>query len=532
MHDRPLHTALAALADDAARLLSDALCAGAEVPFELVDEGKRGAPLYCYRPRTDRFIGDRLADLDRLPHYAAAISSLERQPGLEAYLRRCGHAPGSEGIGSLEEPRERAEAVLHAFLLQLFDGATDFGAVDRARFKQSYLDLESILFGGRTLTRVVVELEGLVLESSEVHLAGGLSLVRAETVTELPEEIDPTIVDVVALHRDQRGSDEGSALEDAASALRQLQSALRLWDPAAPALAPVAYLQTDGGAWLPVALAVGVRRSAGAIVLGHDDEDPFRAFCSLVGRRAPRGGTLAWALRRFELGVERASALEALSDFLLAGRSLLEPEGPQSELLGERLAAICAPAGAERDGLADRIDAAAALERSVMHGSARAEPDVVVLVDELGDCLRAVLRDVLCGHLDPDVRSLADRLVSEAEPEEEPEPVAVEDTDELELLAEPEPEPEPAAEPEEWPEREPEPAAEVDDWRQREPEPAAEPGAWHEIEAEPEPEPVGTWDEAMPRIEPRAEVDTGRAAAWRAAGVQPMPGTAAWTSIE
>jgi hypothetical protein len=43
----------------------------------------------------------------------------------------------------------------------------------------------------------------------------------------------------------------------------------------------------------------------------------------------------------------------------------------------------------------------------------RAEPPVEAIVNELGGCLRAVLRDVLCGHLDPDVRRLADEVLAE-----------------------------------------------------------------------------------------------------------------------
>ena len=71
-------------------------------------------------------------------------------------------------------------------------------------------------------------------------------------------------------------------------------------------------------------------------------EDELRAFCSLIARRTPRSGELAWALRRFELACERPSPSEALTDVLLALRALLEPEGPQSGRLAGRVAALCA----------------------------------------------------------------------------------------------------------------------------------------------------------------------------------------------
>jgi hypothetical protein len=37
-------------------------------------------------------------------------------------------------------------------------------------------------------------------------------------------------------------------------------------------------------------------------------------------------------------------------------------------------------------------------------------------VTSLGACLRAILRDVLCGHLDPDLRRVADALLADAAP--------------------------------------------------------------------------------------------------------------------
>ena len=44
-------------------------------------------------------------------------------------------------------------------------------------------------------------------------------------------------------------------------------------------------------------------------------------------------------------------------------------------------------------------------------GHVRPEPEVEALVAELGGNLRAVLRDVLCGHLDPDLRRVADEML-------------------------------------------------------------------------------------------------------------------------
>ncbi|MGZ4313630.1 MAG: hypothetical protein ACXVR1_16150, partial [Solirubrobacteraceae bacterium] len=144
-------------------------------------------------------------------------------------------------------------------------------------------------------------------------------------------------------------------------------------------------------------------------------EDELRAFCRLLARRDPHP-ELAWALARFEMGCERPSPLQALTDYLLALRALLEPEGPASGRLATRLAVICARPE-ERGALAERTARAVALERSVIGGLAAGgddpgRPDA--LIDEIAENLRAILRDALCGHLDSDLVSVADDLLAEA----------------------------------------------------------------------------------------------------------------------
>ncbi|MGH2949320.1 MAG: hypothetical protein ACRDPC_24210, partial [Solirubrobacteraceae bacterium] len=201
------------------------------------------------------------------------------------------------------------------------------------------------------------------------------------------------------------------ALEDAGRRLRRLQTALRLWDDAEPSLGGTAWARTDGGPWMAVPLATGVRREAGDCLLGAEEEDPLRAFCALVARRTPRAGELAWALRRFELGCERASAVEALTDWLLAARAVLaDPGVPGYDGMVERLAAICA-APQDRALVERRMDEAISLERAAIAGHVRPEPQVEELIAELGGNLRAVLRDVLCGHLDPQLRRVADEML-------------------------------------------------------------------------------------------------------------------------
>jgi hypothetical protein len=407
MHNRALHDSLAAFVEEAARQLADEVSGGAEVPFELMEANpptRSSAPLYCYRPLTGRFIGERIGVLGRLPSYLAAVQGLALLPDLPGYLQVRGKRPPGP------DSRSQADAALQAFLTAVWTESTDF-AFEHERFEAAFGELEEAAYGDRTLAVVLASVEGLVLESDEVPLGDGLALVRSETLRDVPEELRQDDMGTVAVLALDSAPGDGRALENAGRRLRRLQTALRLWDDAEPSLGPAAYARTDGGAWTAVPLATGVRRDAGDCLLGAEDEDPLRAFCSLVARRTPRAGELAWALRRFELGCERAFAVEALTDWLLAGRALLADAGtPGYDGMAERLAAICATPEA-RPALEHRLDEAIRLERAAIAGHVRPDPEVEDLIADLGGNLRAILRDVLCGHLDPQLRRVADDLL-------------------------------------------------------------------------------------------------------------------------
>jgi hypothetical protein len=330
-------------------------------------------------------------------------------PDLPSYLRARGRRPPGS------DPRSQAEAALQAFLTAMWTDATDF-AFDPQRFAVAYAELEDSAYTGCALSVVVTPVDGLVIESDEVPLGEGLTLVRGVTLQDAPPELRGDEFATVAVLALEQGAGEGPSLEQAGRRLRRLQTALRLWDDAEPALGPTAWARTDGAPWLAIPLATGLRRTTGDCLLTPDDEDPLRAFCSLVARRTPRSGELAWALRRFELGCERGTPLEALTDWLLCARALLaEPDAVGYERLCERMAAICATPD-ERPDLVAGLHRAIAMERAVVAGIVRPEPAIEALVVSLGACLRAILRDVLCGHLDPDLRRVADALLADVAP--------------------------------------------------------------------------------------------------------------------
>jgi hypothetical protein len=412
MHNRALHDSLAAFVEEAAWQLAEEVSGGAEVPFELIEQGRASAPMYCYRPLTGRFIGERIGVLARLPSYPAAAQGLGTLPDLPAYLISRGRrTPGPDR-------RSQVDAALQCFLTAVWAEATEFG-FDPNRFAAAYAELEATAYDGCTLSVILAPVEGLVIESDELALGDGLALVRAGTLDDAPGDLGEDEMATVAVLALEGAPGDDRALEGAGRRLRRLQTALRLWDDAEPALGPTAWARTDGSAWWTVPLATGFRRPQDDCLVPAEEEDALRAFCSLVSRRTPRAGELAWSLRRFELGCERAGAVEALTDWLLAGRALLaDPDQPGYAGMAERMAAICA-APDDRVSVERDLRDAISLERAAVAGHVRSEPDVEALISGLGANLRAMLRDVLCGHLDPSLRSLADELLSQ-QPQPEP----------------------------------------------------------------------------------------------------------------
>src|SRR3954467_11499630 len=179
MHNRALHDSLAAFVEEAAWQLAEEISGGAEVPFELIEQGRASAPLYCYRPLTGRFLADRSTELAKLPSYAPAVHGLTALPDVPAYLKVRGRRTPSP------DARNQADAALQAFLTAVWVESTDF-AFDRDRFDAAFAELEESAYGNRTLSVVLAPVEGLVLESDEVPLGDGLALVRAETRHAVP----------------------------------------------------------------------------------------------------------------------------------------------------------------------------------------------------------------------------------------------------------------------------------------------------------------------------------------------------------
>lgn len=420
MRDPSLHDLLRAFTEDTAAALADERAGGADIPFEVVDaaEGRRGGPpLYCYRDKTDEFIEHRMGLLSGLASYPPAARALASRERAGSYL-------SMRGVARVpEEPRDRADTVLLTFLARVFAGSSDF-AFDADRFRTAYGELEKALLAGRAVATIVIPLVGLALEDRtwKLELGDGLSLVRGDRLEDAPPEAvwdahdEPHVLAVVTSTRERSDAIPWS---EAQRLFTRLLTATRLFERGTYGLGPLAWGRIDFGTWRPEALGAPVSSSGVTTLLPAEHEDEFRGFFNLMARRLPAvaqgsfaSPEMAWALDRFEMGCERADPLQALSDYLLALRALLEPEGPASGQLSQRLALICARPE-ERARLAERVAIAITLERSAITGMAAADDYSAQLVGEIGEHLRALLRDALCGHLKADLVRVAEAVLAD-----------------------------------------------------------------------------------------------------------------------
>ncbi len=409
MPERHLHAVVDAIAAAGSEALARRAAEGAAVPFDLIEapSATGGAPLFSYKPRTRDFVEEHADALRHLSAWPSAVNVLAAYDGLGDYLQ----ARGERRVPI--DARERADLVLRVLLAEMHAETGDFLHTP-ARSAACADDLARCLLAGRVEGTVVVPLLGVRLAEDRLELGDGMALVRDDAVEGLPREARSplpgrpgTLVVVTTLE----DAGQSATLARAKPRLRALLTALRLYDEAAPALAPVAWSRVRGDGWASHPFIGTCARATGTLELSADQGDAIRAFCALVADRAPRLGSAGWAMRRFELACERPDHGEGLTDVLLGLRAMLDPER-EPGILADRLAALCAPP-AEWDELREDVRAAERLERDLIAGRDCDGRAVRQLALALRSDLRALLRDISCGHLPDELMPVADRILGE-----------------------------------------------------------------------------------------------------------------------
>jgi hypothetical protein len=196
--------------------------------------------------------------------------------------------------------------------------------------------------------------------------------------------------------------------------LARVLRTLRLFRPGAVGLSPHGWARRAQG-WERFGTGSARPRHGGYRLTGNEVGD-LEAFSRKLTDRGARVPSLSWAVSRFDLGAERASLIEALSDYLLALRGLLEGGGSAKLGMTARVAILAADPH-EREQARITVERALTIERKLMSG-ARYRPAAGLsplgVISDLEELLRRILNKLAIGELEGDLREQADeRLLAE-----------------------------------------------------------------------------------------------------------------------
>jgi len=375
---------------------------GDQIPFDVAPSEGEDASFYSYVPLTSRYVEDRAAELRSLPGFGPA-----REAAIEAGVA----APYLESRGKPvpADPGERAERMLTTFIASLWEGCAEL-SLDRARLEGalSMLDAESREADDAEL--LIVPIVGLRMSVPRLRLPHGVRIVRADSI-DAPTE---------AMRSDGMGraswepqylavaDQEDGGAEAAMRQLRELISVMRLYKAGGIGLGPYAFAPTGEDCWRRIATGAPATRPGG-YRLSEAEGAELAELASALEARPDPDAALTWAVGRFEMGCERQSPLDGLSDHLLALRSVLEGHGPVGASLPMRAAALIAGDAMDRVEARERLEEMLELERALMNGSRAAR--AVELAAWAEESVRGLLLKAALGELGSDLSAAADETL-------------------------------------------------------------------------------------------------------------------------
>lgn len=406
VRDPLLNEALKRLATEAATRFSTLVASGDQLPFDVAEQaGPDDALFHSYVPLTARYVRERESELRSLPAFDPARDAVDLAGVAAPYLEQRGEPVPAE-------PGERAARMLTSFVASLWDGCTDF-ALDRERLDGALAVLDAQVGDADEGDLLVAPIVGLQMPGARLNLPRGVQLVRADAIDAPVEAMrsegmgraawEPQILAV---------AEQGEGDESAAEALRQLHelvSVLRLFKSGGVGLGPHAFAPTGEGHWRRVATGAAAPRE-GVYRLNEEETEQLAELAGTLEARPDPAGPLAWAVHRFELGCERGTPLDGLSDHLLALRAVLDGHGPVGASLPMRAAALVADGSGDRLVARERLEAAMELEHSLMAG-ARAGEDARELATWVEEAVRRILCEAALGELGGDLNEAAEETL-------------------------------------------------------------------------------------------------------------------------
>ncbi len=403
MRDFLLNEALKRLATEAATHFSARVAGGEAIPFDVAAESGEDSPFYSYVPLTSLYVEDHAAELRSLPSFAPA-----REAAVEAAVA----APYLEGRGEPvpADPGERAERMLILFISSLWEGSAEF-SLDRARLDGALSTLDAEARDADDADLLLVPLVGLRMTPSRLQLPRGVRVVRADAIDAPVDAMRsegmgraPWEPQYLAVAEQAPGEGVGAAMRQ----LHELVSVMRLFKAGGVGLGPYAFAPTGEGCWRRIATGAPATR-AGGYRLGEAEAAELVEFAAALEARPDPDGALTWAVGRFDMGCERESALDGLSDHLLALRAVLEGHGPVGASLPMRAAALIADGTVDRVEARERVEEMLELERSLMNGVPFERAAELARWGE--ESVRGLLLKAALGELGSDLSAAADETL-------------------------------------------------------------------------------------------------------------------------
>ncbi|HET7417741.1 MAG TPA: hypothetical protein VFJ61_08980 [Solirubrobacterales bacterium] len=402
MRDFLLNESIKRLATEAAGRFSSLVAMGDEIPFDVAADEADESAFYSYVPMTGRYVVEHAEELRSLPSFAPA-----REATVEAGVA----APYLEARGETipADPGARAELMLTTFFAELWEGSAGF-ALDRAGLETALSTLDAESRDADEAEVLIVPIVGLRMSMQRLQLPHGVRIVRADSI-EAPvdamrsEGMGRAAWEPQYLAVAEQGSD---GAETALQQLRELVSVMRLFKAGGIGLGPYAFAPTGEGCWRRIATGAPATRPGG-YRLGETEATELTEFAAELEARPDPDNALSWAVGRFEMGCERPTALEGLSDHLLAMRAVLEGHGPVGASLPLRAAALIEDEAMDRLQARERVEDVLELERAMMNGlPIERAPELATWMEE---GTRRLLRQAALGELGNDLSTVADETL-------------------------------------------------------------------------------------------------------------------------
>jgi hypothetical protein len=403
VRDFLLNEALKRLATEAATRFSTLVAGGDAIPFDVAADSGEDSAFYSYVPLTGEYLIEHADELRSLPSFAAARDAAAEAGVAAAYLE-------SRGETVPADPGARAELMLIVFYSSLWEGSTGF-SLDRQRLDDALSTLDAESRDADDADVLIVPIVGLRMSAGRLQLPHGVRVVRADSI-EAPVDAmrsegmgraawEPQFLAVAEQHPD----------EGAEAALRQLHeliSVMRLFKGGGIGLGPHAFAPTGEDCWRRIATGAPATRPGG-YRLSEAEAAELADFAAALESRPDPDSALTWAVGRFEMGCERESALDGLSDHLLALRAVLEGHGPVGASLPLRAAALISDDNLDRIEARQRVEEILELERAFMNGRSLESATELAAWTEEG--VRRLLREAALGELGADLSTTADETL-------------------------------------------------------------------------------------------------------------------------